>query len=101
LFIFLLSWSWKLCYKIATAMASSANKTDFIVWGADKTASGPVGLTALVSLVERNCVAADTWVFVVKNGVWRRAAELPELQMFFGPKPAGWVEERASNTPGP
>jgi len=69
-------------------MASSVSKADFIVWGADKTASGPIELPALVSLVERERVEADTWIFVVKSGVWRRAAELPELQLFFGPKAA-------------
>ncbi len=66
------------------AMASSAVRTDFIVWGTDKTASGPMELPALISLVEGNVVTSDTWVFIVKSGVWRRAVEVPELQMFFG-----------------
>lgn len=64
-------------------MASAISRTDFIVWGEDQTASGPMELPALIALVERERVSAQTWVFVVKNGVWRRAAELPELEMFF------------------
>jgi hypothetical protein len=74
-------------------MASSITKADFIVWGIDQTASGPMELPALVSLVEHDGVTADTWVFVVKNGSWRRAAEVSELQMFFAPK-------SSSNQPG-
>ena len=68
-------------------MASSASRTDFIVWGTDKTASGPIDLPALIQLIAEGKIEQDTWVFVVKKGVWRRAEEVPELQMSFGPKP--------------
>src|SRR5260370_39061803 len=67
-------------------MASVAASTDFIVWGIDQTAYGPVELPALVSWVKDERVTADTWIFVGKSNSWHKAAELPELQMFFKSK---------------
>jgi CRP/FNR family cyclic AMP-dependent transcriptional regulator len=64
-------------------MASSASNTDFTVWGADQAAYGPVELPVLVSWVRGERVTADTWVFDAKNQTWRKAAEIPELRMFF------------------
>jgi CRP/FNR family cyclic AMP-dependent transcriptional regulator len=72
------------CYMDAV-MASSAN-ADFITWGTDKTAHGPVDLPTLVSWVRNKSVTADTWVFVPRIGVWERASQVPELQLFFGAK---------------
>ena len=63
-------------------MASAAS-TDFIVWGIDQTAYGPVELPTLVSWVKDERVTADTWVFVGKTNSWHKAPEVPELQMFF------------------
>jgi len=64
-------------------MASVAASTDFIVWGIDQTAYGPVELPALVSWVKDERVTSDTWVYSGKTNSWRKAAEIPELQMFF------------------
>src|SRR5437588_3493857 len=72
-------------------MASSVSGADFIVWGADQTAYGPVELPTLVSWVKDERVTADTWVYVVKNGVWQKAADLPELHIFFRSKSNGTV----------
>jgi len=66
-------------------MASSAD-VDFIVWGVDQTAYGPVELPTLVSWVKDERVTAETWVFAGKTAAWQKAAEVPELQMFFRPK---------------
>jgi hypothetical protein len=66
-------------------MASVSTKTDFIIWDADQTASGPVELPELVSLVQEGRVTADTWIFGAKNASWCKAAQVPELQMFFRP----------------
>jgi hypothetical protein len=63
-------------------MASSAD-ADFIVWGVDQTAYGPVELPTLVSWVKDERVTADTWVFAGKTAAWQKAAQVPELQMFF------------------
>ena len=63
--------------------AISGMTTDFIVWGIDLVPYGPVELPSLVSWVKDERVTADTWVFVGKTGTWQKAAEVPELQMFF------------------
>ncbi len=67
-------------------MAASATNTDFVVWGIDQTAYGPVELPTLVSWVKDERVTADTWIFVGKTGCWQKAAEVPELGMFFSSK---------------
>ena len=64
-------------------MASVATETDFIVWGLDQSPYGPVELPTLVAWVKDERVTADTWIFVGKNNAWQKAAEVPELQMFF------------------
>ena len=64
-------------------MASGATGVGFIVWGFDQTPYGPVELPTLVSWIKDERVTADTWLFVANTGLWQRAAEVPELQMFF------------------
>jgi len=71
------------------AMASVATSTDFIVWGIDQTAYGPVELPMLVSWVRDERVTADTWVYAQKTSSWQKASQIPELQMFFRPRGAG------------
>jgi hypothetical protein len=70
-------------------MAATATETDFIVWGIDRTAYGPVELPTLVSWVKDERVTADTWVYDAKNRSWQKAVDLPELQMFFRSKAKG------------
>lgn len=70
-------------------MAIRSRDAGFIVWGVDQTAYGPLQLPTLVKWVKEERVTGDMWIFVVKEGVWRKAAELPELQMFLGPKATG------------
>ncbi len=64
-------------------MAAIVTDTDFIIWGLDQTAYGPVELPTLVGWVKDERVTGDTWVFVAKSSAWQRAAELPDLRMFF------------------
>src|SRR5438552_6871190 len=64
-------------------MASSSSDAAFTVWGADLPPYGPVELPTLVSSVESERVTADTWVFAATDRIWHRAAELPELKLFF------------------
>src|ERR1041385_4686598 len=59
-------------------------QSGFIVWDVEKTAHGPVNLDTLISWVKEQRVGAETWIFVPKAGVWQRAAQVPELMMFFG-----------------
>jgi hypothetical protein len=67
-------------------MAGIATDTNFIIWGIDQAAYGPVELPTLVSWVQDERVTADSWVFAAKTSSWQKAAELPELQMFFRPR---------------
>lgn len=71
------------------AMAASSLESDFIVWGIDQTAYGPVELPMLVSWVKDERVTAETWVYVGRAGAWQKASEIPELQMFFPSKGPG------------
>ncbi len=66
-------------------MASDSTSADFIIWGIDQTAYGPVELPTLVAWVKDERVLPDTWVFATADGTWQRACRLPELQIFFRP----------------
>src|SRR6185436_17140936 len=72
-------------------MASTAKEVgvDFVVWGNDQSAYGPVELPTLVSWIKDERVLAETWIFLARDVVWRRAADIPELQMFFRRKALG------------
>jgi hypothetical protein len=70
-------------------MAAISTDSGFIVWGIDQTAYGPVELPALVSWVKDERVTADTWIYAAQNSSWQKAADVPELQMFFQSKPHG------------
>ncbi|HSU53220.1 MAG TPA: cyclic nucleotide-binding domain-containing protein [Candidatus Dormibacteraeota bacterium] len=65
---------------------ASSSVADYIVWGVDQAAYGPVELPTLVSWIKDERVTADTWLFAAKNGAWQKASQVPELQMFFRPK---------------
>jgi len=64
-------------------VSTQPNSAKFFIWGIDQSAYGPVELPTLVSWIKDERVLADTWIFVEREVVWRRAAEIPELQMFF------------------
>src|SRR5439155_11972178 len=76
------------CGNSTIAMGSGSN-TDFVVWGIDQTAYGPVELPTLVSWVKDERITADTWVFAARTGSWQKAPQVPELQMFFRSKSNG------------
>jgi hypothetical protein len=58
------------------------------IWGIDNSAYGPVELPALVAWIKDERVIADTWIFVERDHAWFKAAEVPELSLFFKRKPA-------------
>src|SRR5436190_12280794 len=68
-------------------MPTSNLQTDetprYSVWGMDNVAYGPVELPMLTNWVMDERVTADTWVFAEDKRDWLRAAQLPELTMFF------------------
>jgi hypothetical protein len=79
-------------------MAAIAIETGFIVWGIDQTAYGPVELPALVAWVKDERVTADTWIYAANNASWQKAADVPELQMFFRSKHEGAAAGAAAMT---
>jgi hypothetical protein len=58
----------------------------YSIWAADNVVYGPVELPTLISWVRDERVLAGTWVFDIQNDRWRKAASLPELQLFFRKK---------------
>ena len=70
-------------------MATQMDSAQFFIWGIDQSAYGPVELPTLVSWIKDERVLAETWIFLARDVAWRRAAELPELQMFFRRKASG------------
>jgi hypothetical protein len=77
------------------SVSTQADTAQYFIWGVDQSAYGPVELPTLVSWVKDERVLADTWVFVQRDVTWRRAADIPELQMFF-PRPAAAPAVNAS-----
>ena len=55
-------------------------------WGNDNIAYGPVELPGLVAWIKQGKVTARSWVFKEADGVWARAADLPELKVLFKSK---------------
>jgi CRP-like cAMP-binding protein len=78
---------------------SRQNLNDFFIWGIDDSPYGPVELPTLVNWIKDERVLADTWVFARRDSTWQRAAEIPELKMFFGKKFSRSVDGQAI-TPG-
>ena len=62
-------------------LQESAN--EFFIWGIDDSPYGPVELPALIDWIKDERVLADTWIFARRDGNWRRAADVPELQAHF------------------
>jgi len=78
-------------------MSAQADTAQFYIWGIDQSAYGPVELPTLVSWIKDERVLADTWVFLQRDVAWRRAAEIPELQMFFPRKDAAPAVNASTN----
>jgi hypothetical protein len=68
---------------VATEISQSVA---YSIWAADNVVYGPVELPTLISWVRDERVLAETWVFDGQNDRWRKAASLPELQLFFRKK---------------
>ena len=80
-------------------MNPETSNNGFAIWGIDHAAYGPVELPALVSWIKDERVLPDTWVFGQRDNSWKRAAEVPELQMFFRASaiPTATAEASAAN----
>jgi hypothetical protein len=56
------------------------------IWAEDNIVYGPVELPTLIGWVKDERVVAGTWVYDSHNDRWRKAANIPELQLFFRKK---------------
>lgn len=65
------------------ALAAHPSTSGFKVWGLDDVVYGPVELPTLVSWVKDERIHGETWVYNEARDSWRKAKELPELQLFF------------------
>jgi len=59
---------------------------NYLAWGTDNIAYGPVELPGLVAWIKLGRVTANSWVFREKDSTWSRASELTELKVLFKSK---------------
>jgi CRP-like cAMP-binding protein len=59
---------------------------NYLAWGTDKIAYGPVELPGLVTWIKQGRVTPNSWVFREKDSTWSRASDLPELKVLFKSK---------------
>jgi hypothetical protein len=64
-------------------MSAPPANNDFIIWGIDDAAYGPVELPVLADWVKDERVLKETWVLARRSGTWQRAADIPELKEIF------------------
>lgn len=76
------------CCDTKTRMVSkqATDGVGFKIWGVDGVVYGPVELPILVGWVKEERVTATTWVYAERDDAWHKAADIPELFMFFRPK---------------
>ena len=55
----------------------------YCIWGVDKVVYGPVDLPMLVNWVQEERVTAGHWIYRQDTDTWQKAAQVPELKMFF------------------
>lgn len=55
----------------------------FSIWGVDNVVYGPVDLPRLVNWVQEERVTGGTWIYSQEKDDWQKAAQIPELKMFF------------------
>ncbi len=59
---------------------------NYLAWGADNIAYGPVELPGLVTWIKQGKVLANSWVFRERDRTWSRASDLAELKILFKSK---------------
>ena len=59
---------------------------NYLAWGSDNIAYGPVELPGLVAWIKLGRVTASSWVFRAKDATWSRASDLTELKVLFKSK---------------
>ncbi len=64
----------------------SNESVNYLAWGADRIAYGPVELPTLVDWIKQGRITAKSWVYKDDNDSWSRAADLTELKLLFKSK---------------
>jgi len=64
-----------------------AGSNNYLAWGSDNIAYGPVELPTLVNWIKLGRVPADSWVYKEKDSAWYRASDIGELKILFKSKP--------------
>ncbi|SRR6266404_4236719 len=72
----------------------------YFIWGADKIVYGPVDLPTLVNWVQDARVTADTWINLLEQDTWEKAASIEELKMLFHPRPPSVARTASFKGPG-
>lgn len=62
------------------------DSVNYLAWGVDKIAYGPVELPTLVDWIKQGRITGKSWVFKDEDDSWTRASDLPELKLLFKSK---------------
>src|SRR5437867_3518582 len=72
----------------------------YCILGPDRIVYGPVDLPTLVNWVQEQRVTAETWINLLEQDTWEKAARIEELKLFFPPKPAAGARAAPFKGPG-
>src|SRR5215204_6919343 len=75
-------------FEYSSILMEQDTNYNYLVWGSDNIAYGPVELPVLVSWIKLGRVIAESWVFKDADGTWSRASDLTELKVLFKSKQA-------------
>ncbi|MFM8471340.1 MAG: cyclic nucleotide-binding domain-containing protein [Limisphaerales bacterium] len=64
-------------------MDQSSQEKGYKIWAVDDVVYGPVDALTLMEWVKDERVLTDTWVFVMHEGKWAKAGQIPELRAVF------------------
>jgi hypothetical protein len=84
---------------LAVVMETTEN-VQFGIWAADNVVYGPVELPTLIAWAKDERVTADTWVFEFAKDRWRKAQQIPELQLCFGKRASAAGKPRSATDAG-
>lgn len=78
-----------------------AGSNNYLAWGSDNIAYGPVELPTLVNWIKLGRVPADSWVFKEKDNAWYRAGDIGELKILFKSKDTSGAGASQTNAINP